>query len=295
MNPGRVAVTGASGFIGWHIAERLRACGWTVVAVVRPGSTKPLPDGVDRVQGALDPASLARACDRAEAIVHAAGIVRARSAAEYTAVNVDGTRAAVDAATTVGARLIHVSSLTAAGPASAKEPRGEFDESRPITEYGRSKLAAEELIRRTGDLKWTIVRPAAVYGPRDRQFLPLFQTARAGLFLRLSNAAVFSLTLAHVADVACAIEMACRSDAVDGETLAIGHPIPRSFDDILRAVASAVGRRYRPLPVPFGLARLGAWLGVGGLSRSRQAEREHERHPEHPDSLQLSAHLNTSR
>src|SRR5262245_49554578 len=112
----RVAVTGASGFIGWHIAERLRDCGWHVVAIVRQGSAKPVPHGVERAEATLDAASLARECDRASVIVHAAGLVRARSAAEYAAVNVGGTRAAVDAARAAGARLIQVSSLTAAGP-----------------------------------------------------------------------------------------------------------------------------------------------------------------------------------
>lgn len=269
---GRVAVTGGTGFIGWHICQRLRDAGWTVTAMVRPGSRKALPAGVDRVEASLEANALVRACQRADVIVHAAGIVRARSAADYAAVNVEGTRAVIEAALALGARLVHVSSLTAAGPAPAEQPRREDDVSHPITDYGASKLAAEIVLRDASSLRWTIVRPAAVYGPRDRQFLPLFQAARRGLFLRLPNAAAFSLTLVHVDDVARASEAVCGSDAVDGETLFVGHPTPASMDEMLETLASTFGRAYRPLPVPFALARLGAWLGVGGLSPERLHE-----------------------
>ena len=270
--PGRVVVTGATGFIGWSVCERLRDEGWTVVALVRPGSAKPWPEGVQRAEAALDAAAIVRACGRADALVHAAGVVRARSAAEYHAVNVGGTRAALEAARTLDARLIHVSSLTAAGPSAADRPRREADPSQPITDYGRSKLAAEALFGDASSVRWTILRPAAVYGPRDRQFLPLFQAARLGLFLRPPNASAFSLTLAHVDDVARAIQMACASEIAEGETLFIGHATPVSFDVILETMAGVVGRRYRPLPVPFAIARLGSWLGVGGLTAERLQE-----------------------
>src|SRR5262245_45599498 len=270
---GRAAVTGATGFIGWHVCEHLRAAGWDVTAIVRPGSTKPCPAGTERVEASLDPASLRGACRQAAVIVHAAGVVRAPSAAAYRVVNVDGTAAVADAARSLGSRLVHVSSLTAVGPAPAYRPCNEDDRPRPITAYGASKLAAETAVRDAIGLRWTIVRPAAVYGPRDRQFLPLFQTARRGIFLRLPNAGTFVLTLAHVVDVARAIELVCRSSgAVDGDTLFIGYPSPASMDDVFRALASTCGRAYRPLPVPFTLARVGAWLGVGGLNAERIRE-----------------------
>jgi dihydroflavonol-4-reductase len=268
----RVAVTGATGFIGWRTCERLRDAGWNVVAVVRPESRSPLPDGVERMPADLEAAALTRACARASAIVHAAGITRATSAVEYHRVNVEGTHAVAEAARVLDARLVHVSSLTAAGPASSDRPKTEADASAPITEYGRSKLKSEELVIGMPGLRWTIVRPAAVYGPRDRQFLPLFQAARRGLLLRPSNADVFSLTLVHVDDVARAIEMACVCDDAARETLFIGHPAPVSLDLLLRTVSLALNRTYRPVPVPFAFVRLGAWLGVGGLSAERLAE-----------------------
>ena len=269
---GRIAVTGATGFIGRHIAERLRDEGWTVVAIVRPGSSKPLPDGVDRVVASLDRAAIVERCRNVDAIVHAAGIVRARSAAEYTAVNVGGTRAVVEAARALDARVVHLSSLTTVGPAPLERPCREGDPCTPITDYGVSKLEAETVLRAAIGVRWTILRPAAVYGPRDRQFLPLFQTARRGIFPRLPNGGVFFLTLVHVADVARAVAAVCSSTVADGETFFVGHGVPASIDDILRTLASTFNRAYHPIPVPFALVRLGAWLGVAGLSGERLRE-----------------------
>lgn len=269
---GRVAVTGATGFIGWHVCERLRDEGWTVTAVVRPEGHKALPDGIARLPAALEPGALRRAFSGADAVVHAAGITRARSTAEYRRVNVETTRAVADAARLCDAHLVHVSSLTAAGPASPEHPRTEADPSGPITPYGTSKLEAETVIRGADGLRWTMVRPAAVYGPRDRQFLPLFRAGRRGVFLRPPNAGAFFLTLAYVDDVARAIAMVCGNSAVHGETLFLGDDAPVSIDDLLRTVAATFNRRFRPLTVPFAAVRLGASLGAGGLSGERLRE-----------------------
>jgi nucleoside-diphosphate-sugar epimerase len=269
---GRVAVTGATGFIGWHICERLRDDGWTVIAIVRPASQRAVPQGIERVAADLDASAIVSGCPRADVVVHAAGVVRARSTVEYRAVNVDGTRAVVEAASVLDARLVHVSSQTAAGPAPRDQPCREDDKSDPITDYGRSKLEAESVVRDTVGLRWTILRPAAVYGPRDRQFLPLFQTARRGIFLRLPNAATFSVTLVHVDDVARAVVGVCERQGIDGEVFFIGHPTSTSMDELLETVARTFDRAYRPIPVPFALARLGAWLGAGGLSDERLRE-----------------------
>ena len=268
----RVAVTGATGFIGWHVCACLRSAGWSVAAVVRPDSRKPVPEGVQLVPANLDIAALAEACANATVIVHAAGVTRARSLAEYRRVNVEGTRAVAETARALGARMIHVSSLTAAGPAAADHPRTEVDAREPITDYGRSKLEAEELIERMAGLRWTIVRPAAVYGPRDRQFLPLFQAARRGLFLRPANAGAFALTFVHVDDVARAMALACDRNSVDGDIFFLGFPVSRSLDSLLRTLALTFDRPYRPLSVPITMVRLAAWLGVGGLGRERVCE-----------------------
>ena len=269
---GRVAVTGATGFIGWHVCERLRDAGWHVAAIVRPESRKPLPDGVERVSAPLEAGALTEACAHADTIVHVAGITRARAISEYQRVNVLGTRAVAEAARARDARMVHVSSLTAAGPASAGRPRIEADTPTPITAYGRSKRESETSVMATAGLRWTILRPGAVYGPRDRQFLPLFGLARHGIFLRLPNAASFALNLVHVDDVARAIERVVSGGVGDHETLFIAYPEPVSMDAVLKTLASTFERVYRPVPVPIALLRAGGWLGLSGLSAERVAE-----------------------
>src|SRR5262245_10335220 len=177
MTSRSVSITGATGFLGYHLAQAFQQNGWKVRASVRPGNVKPLPEGVAAVQAPLARAWLEQAFAGADLVVHAAAAVRAPSEAAFMAANVEGTRAVVEAANAVGARLLHISSLAAIGPAPAAAPAREDDAPHPVNGYGRSKLAAEEVVRAAARTPWTIVRPSAVYGPRDRGFLPVFRMA----------------------------------------------------------------------------------------------------------------------
>ncbi len=128
-----------------------------------------------------DRASLSKAMWNVDAVVHSAGIVKARSEAEFFACNTDGTRNLLEAAMERGPsvrKFVHVSSLEACGPAYDGKPVP-CEQERPVTAYGRSKLAAEkECLRRKGSLPIVILRPAAIYGPRDNEILEAFRAAR---------------------------------------------------------------------------------------------------------------------
>ena len=276
-------MTGATGFVGWHVADAFVRDGWHVRAVVRPGNTKPVPPGVEVVEAELSAGPLARACGGADLLIHCAALIRARDDRTFNAVNVEGTRAAVRAASHAGARLLLVSSQAAGGTGTPRTPRSEAERPAPINAYGRSKLAAEEVVRDTADLRWIIVRPSAVYGPRDRGFLPLFRLAKRGLFV-VPTAGQTAFTLLYIGDLVRAIRLAAESDAAVGETLFIGHAAPRTGIDLLSAVAAAEGRACRPYFVPrtlvAALAAAGdlAWrLGVKPLvDSSRFAELQAE-------------------
>src|SRR5262245_1929530 len=115
MKSDSVSLTGATGFVGWHVAEALRDRGWRVRAVVRPDRQRPLPEGVERLAAPLVGALLTRAFEGSALVVHCAGLVRAPNEAAFAAVNVDGTRAVVEAANATGARVLLVSSQAAGG------------------------------------------------------------------------------------------------------------------------------------------------------------------------------------
>jgi len=250
----RVAVTGATGFIGRHLVAALARRDVDVRAIHR--------------SKIFDVSELTDLCRGAGIVVHLAAVVSAIHDREYAAINVDGTRAVAAAAQAAGARLIHISSLAAAGPAPASAPRSEDDPPRPMTAYGRSKLESERAVAAVARLRWTILRPGLVYGPGDRAMLPLFRFARAGL-LPLAGQPTAAYTVIHVSDVVRAIEAAIDCDT-DGETLFVGHSQPVTAREILEGVRAAVGRRAAIVPIPPAIARVAAAIGdLAGAMRGR--------------------------
>jgi nucleoside-diphosphate-sugar epimerase len=260
MTSRSVSLTGATGFVGWHIGSALSAAGWHVQAIVRPGRAHLLPPGVDWVEAPLQAPHLTPAMEGSDLVVHCAAIIRARNYDTFAAVNVDGTRAVVEAANSVGARVLLISSQAAAGPAGAERPRREVDAPQPVNAYGRSKLAGEAVVRAHALKPWTILRPCAVYGPRDRGFLPLFQLSKRGYFF-LPTRRRMMYTFIDVGDLARAVVLAAASDRAEGETMFIGHPHPNTTDDLLGAMAGIFGRSYRPHVLPSMVLRAAASAG----------------------------------
>ena len=158
-----VAITGGTGFVGQAVLEEANRREMSLRALAR--GEQGARGGVAWIKGDLaDTAALARLCDGADAVIHIAGAVNLPTREEFAAVNIAGTQAAVDAARAAGVRrFVHVSSL------AAREPG--------LSDYGWSKRMAEEVVQVSG-LDWTIVRPPAIYGPRDREILELFRAAR---------------------------------------------------------------------------------------------------------------------
>ncbi len=265
----RACVTGATGFVGWRIAEMLRDRGGAVRAIVRPGTRKRVPDGIDAVgvaivpepgSGRRDADRLVRALDGCDVVIHAAGAIRAPTEAAFNRVNVDGTRALVEAANAAGARLVLISSLAAGGPGTAAQPCREDAEPRPVNPYGRSKLAGEEVVRNEARVPWTIIRPPAVYGPRDRGFLPVFRMAARGLFLH-PVAPSMPFTFVYIDDLASGVRMAATDRRAIGQTLFIAHPEVFTADDLLRQLGRVYQKPYRPWKVPSVVLRAAAWWG----------------------------------
>ncbi len=252
-----IAVTGATGFIGRHLVARLASRGSAVRAIVRPGSRRTPPaEATDTRWVTLTDDRLMQAFEGVDAIVHLAGCVRARTVDEFTRSNVDGTRAVVHAARAAGVRLVHVSSLAAAGPAPPTSPRQESDPVAPITAYGVSKLAGERLVTGSTGLRWTILRPGVVYGPQDAAMLALFKMADRGI-LPLVGRPTAAYTFIHIDDMIRAVEAALDVTA-DGRVIFVGHPTPVTARSLVEQIRAAVGRPAVIVPVPLAVTRAAA-------------------------------------
>ena len=256
----KALVTGATGFVGSHLAEALHRRGDEVTALVRsPGKAAALERlGARLVKGDLDDAAaLARAAEGQQVVFHVAGVVAARNEDEFMRCNRDGTARLVAAGEAAGvSRFVLVSSMAAGGPATPGHPLTGAEPARPVTAYGRSKLAAEAAVT-AGALPWVILRPPTVYGPRDREVLKVFQLARLGVAPLFGDGSQ-QLSAVHGADLAEALVAAATAPGTCGRVYYPCHPEIATSASFVRSVGGAMGRRLVlvPIPAPVGRALL---------------------------------------
>ena len=262
-----VFVTGGTGFVGAHLVRALQERGDRVTCLVRrPELAERLGwRDVRLVRGDLDDASaLLQGCERAELVFHVAGKIVARNAIEFMATNRDGTANVLEAAQEHGiGRFVLVSSLAAAGPTTPGHPIDETRPPAPVTDYGRSKLAAEVLVRAM-PFPWTIVRPPVVYGEWDRGTLKIFRLARGPVAPVFGDGSQ-QLSVIHAADLAHALIAAGTSPAAHGRVYFATHPAPTTSRALLLACARTLGTTPHIVPLPAMLARALLWT-VGSLA-----------------------------
>ena len=245
--PDRVLLTGATGFVGSHIAGAFVEAGYEVLCGVRASSDmrwiSDLP--IERVSLDLKGGAegLPRAVENADLVVHTAGITRARRVEDYHSVNAEGTRRLAVAAFEAGVRrFVLISSLAARGPDDPTK------DDHPESAYGRSKLEAEAYLRSLGGrMEAVVLRPAAVYGPRDTDLLPLFKMANRGWLPVPSGANL--LQPVYATDVARAALAAVH------EPLGFG-PFPvaenriYTWKEVIAGLEKALGRTVRTVRLP---------------------------------------------
>lgn len=270
---GPIAVTGASGFLGSHICDELLERGHQVRAAHRATSNlrwlkdKPLELCQADLAEPADADALLHGCT---GIIHCAGVVMADEAT-YQRVNVDATRAMLEAAARAGTvqTFVLISSLAAGGPAGLRRPRDESMPSEPITGYGRSKLAAEALLAGQGwPFRTVVLRPPSLYGPRDREFGPLLKAANRGWTARLGKR-MQGLSLVHGRDGAGAACALLDTDGVTGIYHVDDGPGPDGprdpgrrwlwgydMDELRTSLIWLFGKGVNRVTIPIGLLRL---------------------------------------
>jgi nucleoside-diphosphate-sugar epimerase len=206
-----VTVTGAGGFIGSHVTEALLRLGFRVRLPVRRRT--PLVRDLERLGAAIfetgprnDLRGLEEAIRGAEAVVHCAAAVRASSPRDFHRDNVELTRTVLDLTKREQFFLL-LGSQAAAGPSPGGVAVDEGHPPAPVNDYGRSKLRAEETARdweRQRGGRCVVLRPSAVYGPRDRDFLALFKAVSRGVVL-LPGDGRQRISLLHVDDLVRAV------------------------------------------------------------------------------------------
>lgn len=255
-----VLVTGATGFVGRHVADELARAGHSVRCLVRPSTDASQLEAAGHrvVRGeVLDQASLAAAVDGADAVAHVAGLISARSFREMRRVNVEGVaRIATESARARVRRFVLVSSLAAAGPSRDGHVVRESDPARPVSRYGLSKLLGERAAARAlgPAVPLTVIRPPAVYGPHDRGIHGFFDAAARGIRLRIGSRPR-RVSIVHGEDLACAIRLALKAPAAAPKTYFVANAESYEVDDLIGRIASAVGGRTLSLRLPDPLVR----------------------------------------
>jgi UDP-N-acetyl-alpha-D-quinovosamine dehydrogenase len=265
--PGSVLVTGASGFLGGHVCAAFLSRGAAVRALVRqpgraPAGTEPWVAG-----GLEDAAGLRRALASVTAVVHlAAHVHQPRSASDESAsraVNVEGTRLLLEAALAAGVRdFVFASTVKVMGEASNKTWT-ERTPPAPVDPYGTTKLEAERLVRDLAErhgLHAPILRLPLVYGPHMRaNALRLFELVDRGVPLPLA-AVDNRRSLLYVGNFIAGLSATLEHDA-GNDLFFLSDGAPIATPDLIRAIARALGRPARLVPVPVGLMRVAARLG----------------------------------
>jgi nucleoside-diphosphate-sugar epimerase len=264
-------ITGATGFIGSHLAQLLVSQGWKVRALVRRTSDLRWINGLplELVYGDFgDQGSLEQAASGVDYVFHLAGAVKAGDPGQFylhnTRATVNLARAAMEKAPGLR-RFLFASSQAAAGPACGlNDPVCEHHECRPLSDYGRSKLQAErELFGLSGKLPLTVIRPPSVYGPRDVEVLDYFKWVRRGL-APLPGFRTRYAHLIYVRDLVRGMIQAALSENAVNMTYFLAEQRAYSWNQIADAIAGVMDKKVLKLHVPLQLAHLSALFNEAG-------------------------------
>ncbi|RMH77239.1 MAG: NAD-dependent epimerase/dehydratase family protein [Calditrichaeota bacterium] len=256
----RYFVTGGTGFIGSWVVQLLVEKGEEVCCLVRKTSNlrwlKDLP--IQYHYGSLlEPDSLKDGVKDADYVLHIAGVTKALTVADYYRGNVEATRNLLQVVQETNSRLrkfVFVGSQAAIGPSPSPEPLTEDSPPHPVTDYGKSKLQAEQAVREFMErLPITILRPPAVYGPRDTDVFEVFRNIRRGINVKVGRTDQL-VSIIHVLDLARAILLAAEHPDSTGQTYFVCNDTPCAWSEVIAILQRLMQRRARTIAIPYPVA-----------------------------------------
>jgi nucleoside-diphosphate-sugar epimerase len=260
----KALVTGANGFVGSHLVEGLLSKGYHVICLVRKTSNLRWLSGlnVEYVYADIsEKESLSREAGSSgknvlndvDFVFHVAGLTKAKSKEEYFKANYEGTKNLLEAYVENNQqikRFVYISSQAAVGPGKDDQPLDETAPCNPVTDYGKSKLEGEKIVLEfSSKLPVTIIRPPAVYGPRDSDILSFFKVANYG-FKTFFGKGESYLSLCYIEDLINGIILAAESPKATGQIYFIADDQIYSWKEAFRIVAKVLNKKTITLKIP---------------------------------------------
>jgi nucleoside-diphosphate-sugar epimerase len=261
-----VLITGASGFVGGHLAEALARKKVHVKLLVRPTSKLAFAPtrNMELCYGDVtDLDSVRKAAQGVKVIYHLAGVLRGADLSVYKSVNAEGTRNVCIAASEQKGlkRLVYVSSLSAAGPSKAGSEIDEKAPCRPVSFYGQTKRMGEEIVLSyKSKFPVVILRPGAVYGPRETDIFEYFKMVNSG-WVVIGGGDTQKISFVYVDDLVEAILLAAHSPKAVGQTYFVSDGESYNWGQVTRLIGRELGKSYRTVKLPLGLVKMAAGLG----------------------------------
>ncbi|AKL97689.1 NAD-dependent epimerase/dehydratase family protein [Endomicrobium proavitum] len=252
----RILLTGANGFVGSHVAEALVEQKHEVTAIVRKTSNLAWLSSLPLIYkyGDLSDKRFLEICSKdADVVIHCAGVVRAMDKDGYFKSNVDYTKNFCEAVLASNPNLkkfIFISSQAAMGPSLSNKPKLLTERETPVSDYGLSKLAAEGVVKSVlgGKVPYTIIRPASVYGPRDKDIFIFFNLIHK--HLRPATVERRLVQLVYVKDIAQGVVNSIENAQSDNKLYYLGNETPYTWTEMGKVIAESVGKKAMPIPVP---------------------------------------------
>lgn len=271
-------ITGATGFVGSHLVDSLIDKGWEIRCLKRKTSSIKWFDGknITFIEGDLFSNSvLEKAIEDVDFIFHVAGVVKAKSEADFKKSNYLATKNLIEICNRVNPNLkkfVHISSQAVCGPTPGDEPIDEKYIPSPITAYARTKLLAEkEVLKYKDKFPVVIIRPPAVYGPRDTEIFIYFKTYNIGINSIIGFGDKY-LSIVYISDLIKGIEQAAESKLQSGEIFFICDDKVYNWDEISNVTAKLMNKKAFKIRVPHWVVyTAGAFAEFFGLFSKKPA------------------------